>query len=134
MDGSVKLKRVAAASLAAALLLPPAFSAFGSEGGTLVKPGSRAAAEKSCIRPVAEMRRNHMELLKHKRDDVMHRGIRTVDASITECIACHAVRTESGGFVPVNEEGQFCSECHEKAAAKLDCFDCHRTTPDPKEP
>lgn len=132
MRGSVKTMR-AAALLAAALLVSPVLSASESEGeahGAISQTRSKAATAESCVRPVEEMRRDHMDLLKHKRDDTMHRGIRTTDASLAGCIDCHADRNESGEFVPVDAEGQFCQSCHADVAAKPDCFGCHRTTPE----
>ncbi len=83
-----------------------------------------------CIRPTEFMRRNHMNLLLHKRDQTMREGIRTKDASLQGCVDCHAKEDEKGTPIPVNDEGQFCSTCHEYVAVKLDCFECHRTTPD----
>ena len=97
-----------------------------------VLPGSKAAGLESCIAPTADMRRNHMDKLFHKRDQTMRQGIRTPDASINECVSCHAAKDQSGHFVPVTEEGQFCQGCHERVAVKLDCFQCHRTTPESK--
>jgi hypothetical protein len=84
----------------------------------------------SCIRPTEFMRRNHMHLLNHKRDKTVRQGIRTKDASLSACVDCHADKKADGSFIPVNAPGQFCSACHEYTAVKLDCFECHRTTPD----
>ncbi len=83
-----------------------------------------------CIRPTEFMRRNHMHLLTHKRDKTVRQGIRTKDASLSACVDCHADKKADGSFIPVNAPGQFCSTCHEYTAVKLDCFECHRTTPD----
>ena len=83
-----------------------------------------------CIRPTEFMRRNHMNLLTHKRDQTVRQGIRTKDASLSACVDCHADKKADGSFIPVNAPGQFCSACHEYSAVKLDCFECHRTTPD----
>ena len=85
---------------------------------------------KSCIRDTGYMRRNHMKLLLHKRDRTMHEGIRTKNDSLANCIRCHASKDKAGKPIPVNAPGQFCSSCHEYAAVKLDCFECHRTTPE----
>ena len=84
----------------------------------------------ACIRPTDFMRRNHMHLLTHKRDKTVRQGIRTKDASLSACVDCHADKKADGSFIPVNAPGQFCSTCHEYTAVKLDCFECHRTTPD----
>ena len=44
---------------------------------------------KSCVRDTSFMRRNHMELLLHKRDATMRDGIRTPKESLEGCINCH---------------------------------------------
>ena len=85
---------------------------------------------KQCIRPVEVMRRDHMLLLGHKRDQTMREGIRTEDASLQGCVDCHVKKDDAGEAIPVNAPGQFCSTCHEYTSVKLDCFECHRTTPD----
>lgn len=91
--------------------------------------GTKTEAQQ-CIRPTEFMRRNHMELLKHKRDQTMRQGIRTKDASLQQCVECHSKKAEDGTPIPINAPGQFCTTCHEYAAVKLDCFECHRTTPE----
>ncbi len=75
-----------------------------------------------CIEPVDEMRKNHMEMLKHTRDRTMRAGIRGESASLNGCIDCHA-STKTGS---VHQEGEFCQSCHAFAAVKLDCFQCHQ--------
>ncbi len=99
-----------------------------------VLQGSRAAGLESCvIADTDDMRRNHMEFLFHKRDQTMRQGIRTHGddvISLNGCISCHAEKDDQGQFIPVDEEGQFCRTCHQRVAVKLDCFDCHRTTPE----
>lgn len=83
-----------------------------------------------CIRPTEFMRKNHMDLLQHKRDQTTRQGIRTKDASLQGCVDCHTKNDEKGTPIPIDAQGQFCSTCHEYVAVKLDCFECHRTTPD----
>ena len=82
-----------------------------------------------CVEDTDFMRRNHMNLLKHQRDDTMHRGIRTQKHALKECIACHAVNGEDGKPVSVADPQHFCRSCHEYAAVKPDCFQCHASTP-----
>ena len=77
----------------------------------------------------AFMRINHMKLLRHDRDLTMHDGDRSIKYSIKECVACHAGSAPDGLPIPINQEGQFCASCHEYAAVKIDCYQCHRTTP-----
>lgn len=76
------------------------------------------------------MRRNHMELLKHQRDDTLRSGIRTTKYSLKDCISCHASQTtNSVTAAPSN----FCQSCHTYAAVKIDCFECHANQPQAKK-
>ncbi|MEN8212838.1 MAG: Hdr-like menaquinol oxidoreductase cytochrome c subunit [Pseudomonadota bacterium] len=91
---------------------------------------SLAATEaKSCVREAPIMRRYHMELIKHARIDTVRKGVRGVDGSLSECIACHVNKDDKGAFIPVNQEGQFCQECHHYVGVALDCYQCHATVP-----
>lgn len=84
-----------------------------------------------CVAPVDEMRRNHMEMLEHQRDDTVHLGIRPKNAgSLKGCIACHAQKDNNGSYIPINAPGQFCESCHRYAAVSTDCFQCHATKPE----
>lgn len=90
---------------------------------------SRAAVEGGqCVRETAWMRRNHMELLKHDRDITVHQGVRTIDGSLSGCIACHANR-DGDRYLAVNAEDQFCAGCHTFAGVRMDCFTCHTAVP-----
>jgi len=84
-----------------------------------------------CIRPVSEMRTNHMELLLHKRDQTMYQGIRSKDASLVECINCHATPGKDGKIARISDQDSqhFCASCHSAAAVTLDCFECHADRP-----
>lgn len=95
-----------------------------------VVPNSEAAMLESCVAPTPDMRRNHMKYLFHKRDKTMRQGIRTEEFSLNACVSCHAAKDDTGHYVPVTDEGQFCQSCHERVSQKLDCFSCHRTTPE----
>lgn len=77
----------------------------------------------------AFMRINHMKLMRHDRDDTMHNGNRDIKYSIKECVACHAVKGPQGLPISVKEDGHFCKNCHEYAAVKIDCFQCHNSKP-----
>jgi len=91
---------------------------------------SKAATEaEQCVKPTAWMRRNHMDLIQHDRDITVHQGVRTLDGSLAECVACHANKDEQGMHVAVNAPDQFCAGCHEYTAVTLDCFSCHATVP-----
>ncbi|SDJ25748.1 hypothetical protein [Aliiruegeria lutimaris] len=76
------------------------------------------------------MRRRHMEMMRHDRDMTMHDGEREIDASISECFECHSVKDEAGGYVTYESEKHFCRACHDFVAVKVDCFMCHRSTPE----
>lgn len=78
----------------------------------------------------AYMRINHMNLLKHDRDSTVLLGDREVKYSLKECVACHAVNGPSGEAVSTKSEKHFCRACHDFAAVKIDCFQCHNSKPD----
>lgn len=78
----------------------------------------------------AYMRRWHMSMMLHDRDETMYNGVRPAHASIGQCFECHAVRDEAGTFVTYDDERHFCRACHDFASVKVDCFDCHRSTPE----
>jgi len=82
-----------------------------------------------CVEEPAFMRRNHMKLLMHQRDDTLRGGIRTGQYSLKACIACHASQTSQSVSA---EPGDFCQSCHTYAAVKIDCFQCHANTPQVK--
>jgi hypothetical protein len=75
------------------------------------------------------MRRNHMEVIKHQRDETVHNGIRSTKHSLAGCIDCHASYEGGATPVPVDAEGQFCIACHEFAAVAMNCFGCHSSVP-----
>jgi hypothetical protein len=79
-----------------------------------------------CVEDTQFMRKNHMDLLKHQRDDTMRKGIRTTKHSLKKCVECHA--SEKTGSVAATKE-DFCAACHSYASVKLDCWDCHATKP-----
>jgi [DsrC]-trisulfide reductase subunit J len=87
------------------------------------------SATQDCVEPTDVMRRNHMKLILHQRDETMHLGIRTKRHSLAECVACHVSRDKAGKYLPVNGPGEFCESCHEYAAVEIDCFQCHATVP-----
>ncbi len=89
--------------------------------GPVIEP---ARAGSTCVADPAFMRRNHMQLLKHQRDDTVRGGIRGADArfSLRQCVDCHAsATTHSVAAAPTN----FCVSCHSYAAVRIDCFECH---------
>jgi predicted CXXCH cytochrome family protein len=103
-------------------------------GSVAVTEGSKAAGLSACVADTDQMRRNHMDFLKHGRDDVVHKGVRDQKYRIAECVDCHAAKDAQGKPIPVNDPGQFCAGCHEYTAVHLDCFGCHRKVPEEQPP
>ncbi len=121
------MKAIAVAVLWGLTLVPaPAFMAFAAahaaEPGRTPLPAIAIEKPGQCVEPTDHMRRDHMKLLKHQRDKTLHEGIRTKKHSLNECIACHASRKTGS----VAGDGGFCQSCHDYAAVKLDCWDCHQ--------
>ena len=96
--------------------------AFAADG-RVPKPVFKIENPGQCIAPADEMRRSHMNMLKHQRDKTVHEGVRGAKASLNACIDCHA--SKQTGSVLGSNEG-FCQSCHAYAAVKLDCWDCHQ--------
>lgn len=104
----------------------------GAHSDSAVTKGSKAAGLDACVAPTAEMRRNHMDFLKHQRVETVRKGIRGSRDSLAECVDCHAEKDDKGGYKEINAEGQFCDSCHSYVAVGLACFQCHRKTPEDK--
>lgn len=112
-----------------ALLLAYSWPAFSDEDKAPARvPVPKIAVEKpgKCVEDEEFMRRNHMNLLKHQRDETMRKGIRTTKYSLKNCIDCHASQ-KTGSVIGSNEN--FCQSCHSYVAVKLDCFECHASKP-----
>ncbi len=124
MTGAAYRRTLAGIMLAAVLALPAPPSA-----ADVPLPDVPRGRGEQCVEPSDVMRRDHMEFLVHQRDRTVHDGIRTKRHSLIECIACHAMRGEDGGYVAVNAPGQFCAGCHAYAGVKIDCFQCHAAVP-----
>jgi predicted CXXCH cytochrome family protein len=84
----------------------------------------------SCVEDTDFMRRNHMDLLKHQRDETMKEGIRGKPYSLKECLSCHAVNGPDAIPVTVSSPQHFCRSCHDYAAVSIDCFQCHASRPE----
>lgn len=104
------------------LLGPPAFA--GELGPTVPKATGKAHIEGNLY-----MRINHMNLMRHDRDQTMRLGNREISYSLSGCIDCHAVNGDDGQPVSVKDEKHFCRVCHDFAAVKVDCFQCHNSKP-----
>ena len=77
-------------------IAPPALAQEATPATQLATIGPVVPKAQSgpCVRDSHEfMRRNHMWLLKHQRDETMHKGMRGKSAdSLKKCISCHAVK------------------------------------------
>jgi hypothetical protein len=79
-----------------------------------------------CVEDTDYMRRNHMKVILHQRDETMHRGIRTQKHSLKNCVDCHAdPKTNS----VLGKDG-FCESCHVYTSVSIDCFTCHTAAPE----
>ncbi len=85
----------------------------------------------SCVLPGKEMRRVHMDILKHRRDLTMYQGIRGGKQALEACLTCHMVKDEKTGKpVTVASPKHFCRVCHDFAAVQPDCWTCHKSVPE----
>ena len=116
--------RLAAAAFA--LLFVGAVSASDESGRTPRARVERARPGTQCVADPAFMRRNHMDLLRHQRDETVREGVRGQRFSLKGCIDCHASRTTMS---VAQAPGDFCVACHSYAAVKIDCFECHSSQP-----
>jgi len=82
-----------------------------------------------CVEDEDFMKRNHMKLLMHQRDETVHKGVRTKKYSLQNCIDCHA-SSKNNSVLGSNEN--FCQGCHNYVAVKIDCFECHASKPKAK--
>ncbi|MCE5181306.1 MAG: hypothetical protein LLG15_05850 [Betaproteobacteria bacterium] len=119
-----------------AVLLAATFLAVALPAAAYDEGGAKAGHAKhidakgdKCVRDEAYMRRNHMDLLKHQRDDTMRKGIRTTQYSLKNCIGCHANEKTNSVIGSTDGKDNFCQGCHNKMAVKLDCFECHSSKP-----
>lgn len=123
-------RRAAGFALAILLLgLGVAWWATASEIGPTIPQGRG----ENCVADTDFMRRNHMDLLVHQRDETVLEGIRDKPFSLTECVDCHVQTASNGEPHRIDAEGQFCQSCHTFAAVKIDCFGCHAAVPDSAE-
>ena len=84
----------------------------------------------NCVEDTDMMRRNHMDMLEHQRDETVLSGVRNKQYSLRECVTCHTV--EGADKVPVTYSSpeHFCRSCHDYAAVMIDCFQCHASRPE----
>jgi len=107
-----------------------AVAAETGQSGRVPVPAPARGKGDACVADTDFMRRNHMAVLNHQRDDTVHEGVRTKRFSLKECIDCHAVNGADGVPVTVEDPKHFCRSCHDYAAVSVDCFQCHASRPD----
>lgn len=83
----------------------------------------------ACVADTGWMRRNHMQALSHQRDATVHEANRAPRFSLNGCLDCHAVAGADGKPVSFASEKHFCRTCHDYAAVRVDCFECHASRP-----
>jgi hypothetical protein len=120
MKRLIKLLHVLPALLVLTLSAP---ASAGDSGPVIPK----AVKGDQCVEPTDVMRRNHMDFLKHQRDDTMHKGIRTKKYSLKQCLECHVPPQDEAKAA---EGEHFCKSCHIYAGVRIDCFQCHNTRPE----
>lgn len=108
----------------------PALAAEAGPAASTIVPMPPKGKGDMCVADTAFMRRNHMIVLNHQRNDTVHDGIRTKQFSLRGCIECHAVNGPDAKPVTVASPKHFCRSCHDYAAVKIDCFECHASRPD----
>jgi len=112
-----------------AFLLSLAGVAQGEERSSLLPDIPKATGE-AHAEGSEYWRKNHMEMMRHDRDLTLRMGEREIEASLKGCFECHAVKDDHGIPVTYQNDKHFCRVCHDYAAVKVDCFMCHRSTPD----
>lgn len=100
-------------------------------GSAVAQPEIPPATKgEQCVAETDFMRKNHMKMLNHQRDETVIDGVRGNPYSLVGCVDCHAQRDAGNKPVRIDAEGQFCETCHAFAAVKIDCFSCHAAIPD----
>ncbi len=119
------MKQFTAGVLAAVLMTAGLAVAEEKRPARVALPTVKIEKGEKCVAPADEMRRNHMNMILHQRDQTVQRGIRTTRHSLKNCIDCHAnPKTNS----VLGKDG-FCESCHSYAAVRMDCFECHSPSP-----
>ena len=120
-----------AALVAAAALAAVAFA--DESAGRTPLPAIPKGKGDHCVRSTDFMRRYHMVMLKHQRDETVHEGVRSGDFSIKACVNCHAVNGADGQPVGYADPKHFCRSCHDYESVSIDCFECHQSKPEPEK-
>ena len=116
-------------TLVAVILLFSKISLAGADNG-VPKPAITKGQGEHCVEQTDFMRRNHMTLLRHQRDQTVLEGVRSKQHSLKECLSCHAVMGSDAMPVSATNPNHFCRSCHDYAAVNIDCFGCHSSRPE----
>ena len=114
----------------ALLLFSGALNVNANADANKILPNLPRGKGENCVEPTELMRKNHIRYLTHQRDLTVRFGLRPPRHSLVGCVQCHAQKNSQGRFIAVDAPGQFCQSCHAFTGVKLDCFECHATTPD----
>ncbi|MBJ7534248.1 hypothetical protein JDN40_09045 [Rhodomicrobium vannielii ATCC 17100] len=125
--------RGARIALLLALLIASQITLAVGEESKLVPHPPKGRGEQ-CVAATDFMRRNHMSLMKHQRDETVREGVRGKAFSLTGCIDCHAVNGADAKPVSYADSRHFCRSCHDYAAVSIDCFQCHASRPGSERP
>ena len=131
----MNLRRIRFGMLAIMLVVISSMSAVvcaeeGNAASSALLPVIPVGQGEACVEETGFMRRNHMELLKHQRDETMLKGVRSEQYSLKECLNCHVVYGPDATPVTVASPSHFCRSCHDYAAVSIDCFQCHASRPE----
>lgn len=116
-----------------ALFLIACIISISAYAGAPVPKLPKPEGKDQCVEDTALMRKEHMNMLLHQRDETMYRGIRTKKHSLKNCISCHVVKGDDGEPVNYTNPKHFCVQCHNYASVRIDCFDCHASKPRPQK-
>jgi predicted CXXCH cytochrome family protein len=97
-------------------------SGFGAVA--IPQPGKPDNAS-ACVEPVEVMRREHMNLLLHQRDDTVLDGERDGKYSLVGCMDCHNPAESAETAIRYPDPQHFCAGCHLYTSVQIDCFECH---------
>jgi hypothetical protein len=78
--------------------------------------------QSKCVRDREDMRAHHMEILNQWRDEVVRQG----DCSPIEINGKNYPKSLTGACMSCHTSNEnFCAQCHNYAAVKLTCWECH---------
>jgi len=96
-----------------------------SLGAIAIPQPAKPANATSCVEPVDVMRREHMNLLLHQRDETVLEGERDGKYSLAGCMDCHNPAVGAETAIRYPDPQHFCAGCHSYASVDIDCFECH---------